>query len=144
MKKMMMLIFFSLITLILTAPANERLIIAVSEPLYIYNVSDPFLRAVMRFESNYDERAVNPITKARGVLQIMPVMIKEVNKYSDVKYTWNDAFNAQKSIEIWHIIHLAKNPEYYYDKACRIWFGIGRQHDGMTWHNYYNKVTENL
>jgi hypothetical protein len=140
-----------LITLVLialffraTAPASGELIIPAGEVLYIYGVSDPFLRAVMRFESNYKADAVNPYTKARGVLQILPVMIKEVNKYSDTRYTWDDAFDPVKSIEIWNIIQGVKNPEYYPDKAIRIWFGRGTQHDGMTWCDYYNIVMNNV
>ena len=141
MKRIMITLIFLQTFLILTAPANERLFVPVAEPLYIYNVSDPFLRAVIKFESNYKADAVNPHTGARGILQILPVMIREVNKYSDVKYTWNDAFDPAKSIQMWYIIQGKKNPEYYPDKAIRIWFGNGKQkHDGMTWCDYYEKV----
>lgn len=136
----MVTILLILINLTLSAPGNGRTIIVQTEPVYIYNVSDPFLRAIIRFESNYNADAVNPYTKARGILQILPIMINEVNKYSDIRYTWNDAFSPEKSIEIWYIIQGAKNPKYYPDKAIRIWFGTGKQHDGMTWCDYYNQV----
>ena len=125
---------------VLTAPANERFTIPMPEPLYVYGVTDPFLRSVIRFESNYKADAVNPYTGARGILQILPIMVREVNKYSDVKYTWNDAWDTEKSIQMWYIIQRAKNPEYYPDKAIRIWFGTGKQYDGRTWHWYYNEV----
>ena len=141
----MITIIFLLVSLRLIAPVDDREIILYSGPQYIYNVKDPFLRSVIRYESNFNERAVNPYSKARGVLQILPVMICEVNKYSDVKYTWNDAWDPVKSIEIWWIIMNKKNPEYFPDKACRIWFGTGIQkHDGMTWEDYYNEVMLNL
>lgn len=127
------------------APITEQpLYITDYKPVYIYNVQDPFLRAVIRYESNFNEKAVNPITKARGILQIMPVMIKEVNKYSDVKYVWSDAFDPVKSIEIWYIIQSVKNPEYHYGKACRLWFGTGIEYTGRTWKNYYNTVMKNM
>jgi len=141
----MITIIFLLVSLRLIAPVDDREIILYSGPQYIYNVKDPFLRSVIRYESNFNERAVNPYSKARGVLQILPVMICEVNKYSDVKYTWNDAWDPVKSIEIWWIVMDKRNPEYHYDKACRIWFGTGIQkHDGMTWEDYYNEVMLNL
>lgn len=139
-KKMILTLFFLQTFIILTAPANQRFTIPMPEPLYVYGVTDPFLRAVIRFESNFQERAVNPYTGARGILQILPIMIREVNKYSNTRYTWNDAFDPAKSIEMWNIVQGAKNPEYYPDKACRLWFGTGRQHDGMTWCEYYQEV----
>jgi hypothetical protein len=145
MRKIMITIILILATMKLSAPVNEAEgYIINNEPIYAYNVSDPFLRAVIAFESNLDERAVNPYTKARGILQIMPVMIREVNKYSDVRYTWDDAWNPVKSIEIWNIIMTVKNPEYYPDRAIRIWFGVGVQYDGMTWEDYYQEVMKVL
>ena len=140
---MTILILLSVITLRLTAPEDRRAVIIAKEPYYVYNARDPFLRAVIRLESNYNERAVNPHSGARGILQIMPIMIREVNKYSDVKYTWNDAFDPVKSIEIWDKIMDVKNPYGYWDRAVRIWFGTGIQkHDRMTWEDYYKKVME--
>ena len=130
-----------LITLKLTAPEVKELVILESEPEYIYNVADPFLRSIICYESNYQERAVNPITKARGILQILPIMIREVNKYSENKYIWDDCWDPVKSIEIWNIIMTVKNPDYYYERACKIWFGAGIQkHDGKTWEDYYEAV----
>jgi hypothetical protein len=140
MKKVMITTFLILINLTLTAPTTSYCYIERGNPVYIFNASDPFLRAVMRYESNFNASAVNPISGARGVLQILPVMIREVNKYSKVKYTWNDAFDPVKSIEIWYTVQGAKNPGYYPDRAIRIWFGIGRQYDGKTWCGYYNEV----
>jgi len=132
---------FLLATLRLIAPTDDRVVILKQEPCYIYNVKDTFLRAVIRYESNFNERAVNPYSGARGVLQILPVMIREVNKYSDVKYTWNDAWDPVKSIEIWWTIQRERNPEYNYKRACRLWFGSGIQkHDRMTWRDYYKEV----
>jgi len=140
MKKMAILTIFLLVSLKLIAPVDDRVVILNDGPVYIYNVKDPFLRAVMRYESNFNERAVNPYSKARGILQILPVMIREVNKYG-YSYTWNDAWNPEKSIEIWWIIMNKRNPEYHYKRACILWFGSGIQkHDGMTWHDYYKEV----
>ena len=144
MRKMIILIFLSVITLKLTAPENKRTVIVADKPCYIYGIEDPFLRAVIKLESNFDDQAVNPHSGARGILQIMPVMIREVNKYSDIKYTWNDAWNPYKSIEIWDKIMEVKNPEYYPDRACKLWFGSGVQYDGMTWREYYEKVMRKL
>ena len=142
MKRVAIIILLLISCLTLTAPSGvTRLNIQAGEMLYAYNVSDSFLRAVIRYESNYNPLAVNPVSKARGLLQITPVMVREVNKYSDTRYTWNDAFDPMKSIEMWNIIMQAKNPEMYWDKAVQLWFGVGVQYNGMTWHRYYNEVT---
>lgn len=140
MKRIMITLIFLQTFITLTAPANQRFTIPMPEVLYIYGVTDPFLRSVIQFESNFQERAVNPYTGARGILQILPIMVREVNKHSDIRYTWNDAWDPAKSIKMWYIIQDAKNPNYYPDLAIRIWFGVGRQHDGMTWCDYYEKV----
>ena len=138
----MMTILTLIFCLTLTAPSGvTRLNIQAGEVLYAYNVSDSFLRAVIRYESNFNPSAVNPVSKAWGLLQITPVMIREVNKYTDKHFIWHDAFDPVKSIEMWNIIMQAKNPEGYWDKACRLWFGVGVQYNGMTWHRYYNEVT---
>jgi len=132
------------------APIVHCLYIIEEEPLYAYNIQDAMLRAFVRFESNFKEDAVNPVSGARGILQILPPMIKEVNRIvrkkdkDAIKYTWSDAWDAQKSIEIWYIVQNYHNPEYNIQKACRIWFGIGIQYDGLTWTGYHKGILKYL
>lgn len=137
MKIMAICILILAATINLTAPGMSFAVIAESKPIGMFNISDPFLMSVVKFESNFDPDAVNPYTGARGILQILPIMVNEVNKFSDVQYTWNDAFDPEKSIEIWYKVMKKYNPEYFPDKAIRIWFGTGRQYDGMRWEDYY-------
>jgi len=139
MKKILTILFL-LLNLETPSACFRYFVVETAPALYTFNISDPFLRAVIEFESNFQADAVNPHTGARGILQILPIMIREVNKYSDIKYTWDDAFDPVKSIEIWTKVMDVKNPEYYYDKACRIWFGTGVQWDGMQWEDYYMKI----
>jgi hypothetical protein len=130
---------------LLPAPGFSETIILRPEPIYIYNISDPFARAVFNFESRFQENIVNKISGASGIGQITPVMIKEVNRIlrlqgKSKRYKSADVFNPFKTYEIWLIVQEFHNPDYYYDKACRIWFGTGKQHDGMVWEDYYNEV----
>ena len=124
------------------APVDPGLYIVKSEPLYPFNIDDPILRAFCWFESRYQEDAVNDYTGARGILQILPSMIAEVNRIlkeyglGEIKYVWHDAFNAEKSIAMWYIVQTYHNPDYDITKACIIWFGSGTQWDGMTWVGY--------
>ena len=127
--------------------------IVASKPLTPYNINDPLLRAFVFYESTYREWIVNPKSGARGLLQYMKVMIDEANKIFRIthpqnqvlstkpEYTWDDAFDPYKSMEIWYVVQNYKNPDYYVDKSCRIWFGTGKQYDGMTWEDYYNKIS---
>jgi hypothetical protein len=134
-----------LFTLRADAPPFVRLFIPEGTPVYIFNLKDPFARAVAYKESSFNPLIVNKRSGARGLMQITPVMIREVNKICRKlglpnRYIWKDAFDPYKSIEMWYIKQGYSNPEYYYDKACRIWFGVGKQHDGKTWEWYYNEV----
>ena len=132
---MLITLIFSFVFLNCIAPISHPtpvFYIEVSEPLIIFNMKDPLLRAVAWYESRYNERAVNKHSGARGLLQIIPVMIKEVNKIckktgNPARYTWNDAWDPQKSIEIWWIVQNYHNPEYDIAKAVKIWFGRGVQ-----------------
>ena len=131
------------------APVNRAIYIKQAEPICIYNIKDPLLRAVAKTESNFNPLAVNPVSKARGLLQIMPDMIKEVNRICrkigiEESYTWADAFDPVKSIRMWYIAQDYHNPKYDLNLACQIWFGRGVQWDGMTWVEYSGIVKKHL
>lgn len=114
-----------------------------------FGIEDPVLLAFMWYESRYVDTAEQKITGARGVLQILPIMIKEANRIrlkqgSDISYTWEDAWSVDKSVEIWYLVQQYHNPEYNLEKACQIWFGKGVQYDGMTWIDYHEDVNNYL
>jgi len=149
MKKIILLLAFILFTLAGLSPrsGNEVLTIIRHEPIYIYGLSDPFKYAIAYYESRLYPYAENRVTGARGIMQITRDMIREVNRICRIlglpnRYTWADAWDPLKSIEIWDIVMAYKNPDNYYDRAVRIWFGTGVQYDGKTWESYYNEVME--
>jgi len=119
--------------------AEPKLItIYLPQPLHPFGITDDILLAFVKVESNFDKYAENPITKARGILQITQVMIDEANRIVGwQKYTWDDAWSPEKSIEIWYLVQNYFNPEYGIQKAAQIWFGVGVQYDGLTWERYY-------
>lgn len=131
-------------------PTPVFLPIIEAEALHPYGITDHTLLAFIWLESRFKENAVNKISKARGILQITPVMIREVNKIcrkylsKGWVYTWKDAFDPVKSIEIWCIIQKYKNPTGDVQKACRIWFDTGKQYDGKTWKWYYKVISNHL
>lgn len=119
-------------------------IVMEEEPLYPYGIDDPMLRTFVKVESNFNEYAINPVSGARGILQILPIMIKEANRIiKQEKYTWDDTFSAEKSIEIWYIAQKHHNPNYTIEKACQVWFGKGVQYNGWTWVDYHYSIVKN-
>ena len=116
---------------------------------YPFGIEDTVLLSFIRLESNFNEKAVNPVTGARGILQILPVMVAEANRLQTIYghstvYTWDDAWDAQRSIEMWYLVQEHHNPQYDLQKACQIWFGRGVQYDGMTWREYHQKIENYL
>ena len=66
---------------------------------------DTLLNAVMAVESNFDTMAYNSKENAAGVLQIRPIMVREVNRLlGEDKYTLKDRWNKAKSIEMFNVI----------------------------------------
>ena len=65
-----------------------------------------FTLALIGVESEFDSTAVNKRTGARGILQIMPIFVREVNRLQDsVEYTWDDAWSVEKSLEMLNIMN---------------------------------------
>ena len=127
------------------APPLWKTYVLEEEVIHPFGITDYTLLSFMWYESRYNEKAENPVTKARGVLQILPVMVNEANRLrslfgDSIRYTWQDAWTVDKSIEIWYLVQGYHNPEYDLQKACQIWFGRGIQYDGMTWREYYKDV----
>jgi soluble lytic murein transglycosylase-like protein len=68
---------------------------------------DTLLNAVMAVESNFDTMAYNSKENAAGVLQIRPIMVREVNRLlGEDKYTLKNRWNKAKSIEMFNVIRL--------------------------------------
>lgn len=75
-------------------------------------------------ESTYNPAAVNG--DCVGYLQISPIMVREVNRLlGEERYTLNDRWDKNKSIEMFCIIMRRKNPTLNIRKACITWNGKG-------------------
>ena len=103
---------------------------------------DTLLMAVMAVESNFDTMAYNEKENAAGVLQIRPIMVREVNRLlGEDKYTLKDRWSKAKSIEMFNVIRShTKNPTD--QKIARNWNGGYNGHKKQSTLRYWQKVKQ--
>ena len=75
-------------------------------------------------ESRHNPNAVNG--NCVGYLQISPIMVREANRMAgEERFTLDDRWDKEKSIDMFRVIMEKKNPTLDIDKACIIWNGRG-------------------
>jgi hypothetical protein len=110
-------------------------------------VTDELINALIFVESRGNDKAVNKQSGARGCLQLKPIYVKEVNRLYGTDYTFGDAFNRQKSIEI-----VKKYLNYYgsrietpsYENLARIHNGGPNGHKKSFTKQYWVLVKKSL
>ena len=102
-----------------------------------------FIPALVQVESRGDPNALGK-NNDRGILQITPILVKEVNRISGLAYTHDDAWDPEKSIEMFYIIAQKYCPEHDFEKMARIWNGGPRGHTKDYTIAYWNKVKNEL
>ena len=73
--------------------------------------------AIINVESNFNKDVHRKQTNAAGLLQITPIYVEEVNKYSNYKFTLEDRFDINKSIAMFIIFNKKHNPTLNIDRA---------------------------
>jgi hypothetical protein len=102
---------------------NKRLTIAREMPV------QPFLRlfkAVCVVESGNDPRAYNSASKATGIVQITPILLKDYNARSGKSYKLKDCYNIKISRNIF-FFYCMKIPRQDFERIARRWNGRGSQ-----------------
>lgn len=100
-----------------------------------------FILAVAQVESERNPKAYNRKTDAAGYLQIRKSVVDDCNRIlGRKKYSMNDRFNKQKSIEMFNIIqnHYNKNKDFHY--ALKIWNPKSSFSYHLKVNNEYNKL----
>jgi len=87
-----------------------------------------FVDALIQVESRGDSTAVGDGGKAVGVLQIHPIMVREVNRIlnkqgSDKRYEYEDRWSVRSSIEMFHIWRKYYHSNSSYEVMARSWNG---------------------
>jgi len=100
--------------------------------------------AIIHVESRGDSTAHNKREDAVGVLQIRPIMLREVNRLLGYdKYTLKDRWSKAKSIEMFEVIREhTTNPTD--EKLARNWNGGWNGYKKPSTLKYWNKVKEQL
>lgn len=94
--------------------------------------------AIMKTESEYDSGAIGA-TQDLGVFQITPIFVAEVNRILGTeKYSHLDAFDIQKSIEMFNIVQDYHNKEHSISKAFTV------QNPGGASIGYGKRVYDNI
>lgn len=101
--------------------------IAALEPVYIHDtlwIKTDFpktVKAIIEVESRGDANAVNSSSGATGIMQLMPVYVKEVNRIlGEEIYTLEDRFDPVKTLEMFCILQDYHNPEQNIDKTISL------------------------
>ena len=85
-----------------------------------YNTWDTFIEALIQIESGGDSYAIGQSDDV-GVLQIRPIMVCEANRILGIeKYTLDDRYSREKSIEIWNVVQDYHNPEHDIRRALEV------------------------
>ena len=105
--------------------------------------NDRLIQALIQVESGGDCQAVGDSGQAIGVLQIHPIMVKEVNRIlGKDKYTLQDRYSRAKSIEMANIYL-----NYYggtTEERARKWNGGPNGHRKKATEKYWAKVKREL
>jgi len=107
-------------------------------------VADNLVNAIIHVESRGDTLAHNIKEDAVGVLQIRPIMVKEVNRILRFdKYTLQDRWDKQKSIEMFNVIR-QHTPNPTNEKIARNWNGGPNGYRKNSTLKYWQKVQQQL
>lgn len=107
----------------------------------------PLIEAIATLESRKNPKVVSRCGKYVGYLQISKLLVNECNMIlKEKRYSYNDRYDKQKSIEMFIIIQNRHNPEGNIEKAIRLWKSGDTQcmHHKARTETYYRKVMKLL
>jgi hypothetical protein len=105
-----------------------------------------FVTSIITVESMGNPKAITKDGSA-GILQIKPVMVKEVNRICKIKkidkhFKLKDRFDVDKSIQMFWIYQNFYNKDSSYEKMARDWNGGPNGHKKKATKKYWNKVNK--
>ena len=123
----------------------------VVEEIQIPEVDD-LINALIMVESNGNDSAVGDTHLGEpsiGVLQIRPIMVREVNRILKLKgtkhrYKLKDRWDKEKSIEMFLIWKEFHHSDSNYEEIARSWNGGTKGPKNPRTYNYWKKVENQL
>lgn len=98
------------------------------------------IRAISIVESGNNPSAFNSSENAKGLLQIRPIMVKEINIYTNYNLTHKDCWDSIVSIEAFTAFQNTFNPTWNAELAARMWNGGREGYKKSSTDIYYKKV----
>lgn len=133
--KIILVIFFSLMTIKATAPDLKEIVILKSEPVNAY---ERLFLAVFQVECSGNLMAYNQLEEATGPLQIRPIRLLDYNLRTGNSYLLEDCYDFNISKKIF--MYYARKTGYpNYELIAKNWNGSGK----MTT-DYWEKIKPNL
>ena len=102
------------------------------------------IRAISVQESSLNPKAINKKENAVGLLQIRPIMLKEVNRISKIKYKDSDRFDPKKSIEMFFIIKNYYHKNNNLEHIARCWNYGTNGHEKESTIKYWKSIKKYL
>lgn len=113
---------------------------------------EPLINALIQVESRGNSQAIGDThldSPSIGLLQIRPIMVREVNrilklKGTDYKYKLSDRKDSTKSVEMFYIWYEFHHKDDDFEVVSRCWNGGGRGHLNPKTEKYWAKVQQAL
>jgi len=120
-----------------------------TSPLTYEQNHQELLEAIILVETRGDSTKVGDGGKAVGILQIHPIMVREVNNCAEKlsiekKFTYEDRKSKTKSIEMFWIWAKCHHKDSSDEKIARNWNGGPNGHKYKSTKHYWNKVQAEL
>jgi len=110
---------------------------------------DELMSAIIYVESRGNDQAYNETSGATGCMQLMPIMVKEVNRICKLRgiqktFTMDDRWSCEKSkqmFRIWYNFHHRRSTA---EKIARHWWGGPKWGEHDISMAYWEKVKDRL
>jgi hypothetical protein len=137
MKRLLILLCFSLIPLAGFSPKNTETIFYIPEGVKIQPYENLW-RAICIVESNNNPLAYNAREKAVGIAQIRAIRLKHYNRLTGKHYKLRDMYDPIKAKEVF-MYFACQYQERDYETIARRWNGSGKKTTA-----YWNKIKGHL
>jgi hypothetical protein len=121
MKKMVVLVIFSLFSLNLFAPVSSAFLVKSIDPV---NPFGKIINAIGKVETGFDTLAYNPKEEAVGYFQIRPIRLKDYNNRTGSNYKKKDLYDYFVSEKIF-LYYASQIGPYNLEKIAKNWNGSG-------------------